>query len=128
MARARRKTETKAPAAAAATGTAAGELTCPECGKTFGRAAALGAHRRRAHGVTGSSSPTRSRQPSTRTVRSRSTAPANNSRRRSNGAGRGVDRDGLLATLFPNGLPAREAVIRAANRWLDEAEQLAAMK
>jgi hypothetical protein len=38
-----------------------------------------------------------------------------------------VDRDALLGALFPNGVPAREAVIRAANRWLDQAEELARM-
>ena len=30
-------------------------LTCPECGKTFTRAAALGAHRKMTHGVAGTS-------------------------------------------------------------------------
>jgi hypothetical protein len=40
-------------------------------------------------------------------------------------AGRdGVDRDALLTMLFPNGMPAREEVIRAASGWLDEAERL----
>jgi hypothetical protein len=33
-----------------------------------------------------------------------------------------------LQALFPNGLPAREEVIRRANAWLDDAEQLAKMK
>lgn len=126
MARARRKTETTAAATA---GTTASELTCPECGKTFGRVAALGAHRRRAHGVAGSSSRTRSHRPSPRsTDRSHSAAATRSGRRSSGGADRGVDRDALLAALFPNGMPAREAVIRAANQWLDKAEQLAAMK
>lgn len=31
------------------------QFICPECGKTFSRAAALGSHRRRAHGIAGSS-------------------------------------------------------------------------
>jgi hypothetical protein len=39
-----------------------------------------------------------------------------------------VDRDKLLQALFPNGLPARGEVIRRANAWLDDAEQLAKMK
>jgi hypothetical protein len=39
-----------------------------------------------------------------------------------------VDRDALLQALFPTGLPARESVIRAANEWLDQAEQLAKLK
>jgi hypothetical protein len=38
-----------------------GEFTCPECGKTFGRAAALGAHRSRAHGVAGATASKRAR-------------------------------------------------------------------
>jgi hypothetical protein len=36
-----------------------------------------------------------------------------------------VDRDLLLQTIFPSGVPAREDVIRAANAWLDEADRLA---
>lgn len=124
MARPRRTTATKtaAPSAKAAT---TEQLACPECGKTFTRPAALGAHRRRAHGVAGSSSRTRARRPAARTP---TTATAARMRRSSNGARRGIDRDALLATLFPKELPAREAVIRAANDWLDQAEQLAEMK
>jgi hypothetical protein len=30
-----------------------------------------------------------------------------------------------LAALFPNGIPAKERVIREVNVWLDQAEQLA---
>jgi hypothetical protein len=36
-----------------------------------------------------------------------------------------VDRDALLRALFPNGIPARESVIRDLNAWLDQAERLA---
>jgi hypothetical protein len=36
-----------------------------------------------------------------------------------------INRDALLQTLFPNGLPPREDVIRNVNAWLDEAERLA---
>jgi hypothetical protein len=39
-----------------------------------------------------------------------------------------VDRDALLQQLFPDGIPARENVIRAINTWLDDAERLAMMK
>ena len=35
--------------------TASGQFTCPECGRTFTRPQALGAHRRQAHGVVGTS-------------------------------------------------------------------------
>lgn len=87
---------------------------CPECGRTFGRAAALGAHRRRAHGVAGTSA---GRRTSSRR------APA----ARDGGGGR-VNRDALLRTLFPNGVPPREDVLRAVNQWLDEAERLAGSK
>jgi hypothetical protein len=34
----------------------------------------------------------------------------------------------LLSTLFPNGMPARETVIREVNAWLAQAERLAALK
>jgi hypothetical protein len=40
----------------------------------------------------------------------------------------GVDRDSLLKSLFPDGIPAREEVVRAATTWLDEAERLARMR
>jgi hypothetical protein len=39
-----------------------------------------------------------------------------------------VDRDALLKALFPNGIPAKENVIRALNGWLDDAERLARMR
>ena len=38
------------------------------------------------------------------------------------------DRDALLQTLFPNGIPAKESVIRSVNAWLDEAERLAGLR
>jgi hypothetical protein len=50
------------------------------------------------------------------------------SRRSSNGAATSVNRDALLRALFPNGMPAREDVVRAATAWLDQAEQLARMR
>jgi uncharacterized Zn finger protein (UPF0148 family) len=124
----------------------AGEFTCPECGRTFTRAAALGAHRRQAHGVAGASRQSSSRTtiPSTsasrtgaktqrrrkRTTPTARTAPSSGSRSgrsrsRTEGA---VNRDALLQTLFPGGIPAKEAVIRSVNSWLDEAERLARMR
>jgi hypothetical protein len=36
----------------------------------------------------------------------------------------GIDRDALLTMLFPDGMPPREEVLRAASGWLDEAERL----
>lgn len=118
MARARRTTTT----AKASKATGGDSLICPECGKTFTRAASLGAHRNRAHGVSGASKRrTRSTPVRRRTTRTRRRANA------STGAGN-VNRDALLQALFPNGLPAREEVIRRANAWLDEAEQLAQSK
>ncbi len=110
----------RAAAEPATDGQSAGALVCPECGKTFTRPASLGAHRRQAHGVAGASqgrtrraSRTRSRPAATRT---RAAATP-----RSSG---GVDRDALLAALFPNGIPPREELIRSVNAWLDEAERL----
>jgi uncharacterized C2H2 Zn-finger protein len=90
----------------AGTHTSAGDtLTCPECGKAFARAASLGAHRNRAHGVAGAS--------------------ARRTSRRTSGGAREVSRDELLQVLFPNGIPPREEVIRRAHAWLEEAESLA---
>jgi hypothetical protein len=115
-----------------------GELTCPECGKTFTRAASLGAHRQRAHGVAGTSKKTASRRrrsgqtsagrsrrgPAAR-GRAAATAATSSSGRQGSDGQAAVDRDRLLQTLFPNGVPPREDVIRRIGSWLDEAEQLA---
>jgi hypothetical protein len=79
----------------------------------------LGAHRNRAHGVAGSSSrgtaAVPGSAPSGARSRKRSTAPS---------AGSTIDRDALLQALFPNGIPAKERVIREVNVWLDQAERL----
>src|SRR5436190_19941810 len=86
------------------------QFVCPECGRTFSRAAALGAHRR-SHGVAGA------------TTRKNNGAAPQRGRppRRSARATGSTDRDVLLAALFPNGVPPRVEVIRAASLWLDEA-------
>jgi len=113
------------------------EFVCPECGRTFTRAAGLGAHRRHAHNVVGAASQSRAQtaEPATKTSRTPTTTrrrrtgtttkttatPAGRSSAPSNG---GVSRDALLQTLFPNGIPAKESVIRSVNSWLDEAERL----
>jgi hypothetical protein len=110
-----------APAAVAAT------LTCPECGKTFTRAAALGAHRKMTHGIAGTSANATSNRARVASKK-RTTA---STRRRSaasvatNGTTAAVDRDALLRTLFPNGIPPRQDVVGAVNEWLNEAERLA---
>src|SRR5207253_2778692 len=101
---------------------------------SFTRAAALGAHRSRAHGVAGASAqskkraatrkrPTRGAAATARTTgvartRSARTAPP----ARSND---GVNRDALIRALFPAGIPPKEDVIRSLNEWLDEADRLA---
>ena len=118
----------------------AGEFLCPDCGRTFTRAAALGAHRRMAHGVAGTSR-VASATGAGRRRRSAAAAPSAG-RARATGTGRvaetasrgraavasGVDRNGLLRSLFPSGIPAREDAIRAVNAWLDEAERLARLR
>lgn len=137
-------TGTRASRASSATsssnGQSAATLTCPECGKTFTRAASLGAHRNRAHGVAGASSRaqrTRIGSSSASTTRRSGGGTQSGTRRRGRPRGSGgtrtgssgaVNRDALLQALFPNGVPAREEVIRRANAWLDEAEQLAKSK
>jgi hypothetical protein len=133
MARSRQTTATSSPAA-----TSGDQLTCPECGKRFSRAASLGAHRNRAHGISGASkrrtrrkpasapaAPTNNRRRRRTTVRrpTRAAATASPTRRQTNTAT--IDRNQLLQTLFPNGVPAREDAIRRVASWLDEAEQLA---
>ena len=134
MARARRTGTTSAKPKGQTQTT--GEYTCPECGRTFTRAAALGSHRR-THGVAGAtakrpnrpSSPTQPRSAAARTPATRKTGTTGGRRGRPpTRARQQIDRDALLQTLFPNGVPAREAVWQAANEWLDLADQLANMK
>jgi hypothetical protein len=112
--------------------TQAGGFTCPECGKTFARAASLGAHRRAAHGIAGAKAAargsgrrrvTRRRAPTSATRRAGTAARAT-----TRGHADGINRDALLSALFPNGMPAREEVIRSVNQWLDEAERLAKLR
>lgn len=103
-----------------------GALICPECGRTFERPAALGAHRRAAHGVAGTSGRSRSSRNSRRAqqFRDRSVLPSSDGQR----GQPAVDRDALLQSVFPQGIPAREEALRAAHSWLDEAERLASMR
>jgi hypothetical protein len=102
-------------------------LTCPECGRTFTRPAALGAHRKLKHGVAGPSANASGNRRSTNTrtrksatpTRRRTTTPA------STDGAQSVNRDALLRTLFPNGIPPSQDMITQVNAWLDEAERLA---
>jgi Zinc finger, C2H2 type len=127
MARTRRAKPASTDSAAASA--ASGEFTCPECGRSFSRAAALGAHRRRAHGVAGATSTKRTGPRRGPANRARSGSSRSTTTRRSSRLdGTVVNRDALLQALFPSGLPASESVIRAAKEWLDQAEQLAKMK
>jgi len=135
MARARKAAPAKPDESAISNSTP----TCPECGKTFARPASLGAHRNRAHGVAGASKRaqrTRARKGSRnggtthrgsrpQTTRHQTTRRRSGTITTAQGQSGNINRDALLQALFPNGLPAREAVIRRANAWLDEAEQLA---
>jgi hypothetical protein len=112
-----------------------GVFVCPECGKSFSRAQALGAHRSRAHGVAGTSRAARAASgrgaAKRRTARSRQRTQSNSPRAREQSPQRGggaVDRDQLLATLFPSGVPAKGSVIEALAPWLEEAERLARMR
>jgi uncharacterized C2H2 Zn-finger protein len=123
----------------ASSGGGEGALTCPECGKTFTRAASLGAHRNRAHGVAGASTRARrtrarrghrngggtTRRSATAQTARQETSRVGSRTNSPDGGRRRLDRDALLQLIFPTGVPAREEVIRRLNAWLDEAEQLA---
>jgi len=124
--RSRKTKATSTTRRAGSTGTTATEtFTCPECGRTFSRAAALGAHRRRAHGVAGQSTAARRSRGGRRgAATSRGTRGAS----RNGASGAGANRDQLLRSLFPAGVPPREDVIRAVNSWLDEADRLARLR
>jgi predicted RNA-binding Zn-ribbon protein involved in translation (DUF1610 family) len=138
MARARKpatKSQSKVDSGGASS-ESADQFTCPECGRVFSRAAALGAHRKAAHGVAGSKSSrarTRSRASNRRQSTGtrpgrRSTVTATRSNASRDGSAASVNRDALLAAIFPQGIPPRENVIRAVNVWLDDAERLARMR
>ena len=143
MPRRRNTSETTVPADETA-------LTCPECGRSFQRPQALGAHRRHAHGVAGERSRSRAQADNgagrkrehaaartaasrTKVGRPRRVGTTSSRTRQIGGNGdRGrrnsLDRDGLLRALFPGGIPANEETIRSVNSWLDEAERLASLR
>jgi hypothetical protein len=82
----------------------ANAFPCPECAaagatRVFSRAASLGTHRKRSHGVAGGAR----RRPAAGDVK-----------------------ETLLALVFPNGIPARLDVLARLGPWLEEGEQLAA--
>lgn len=85
---------------------------CPECSKKFDRPQGLGIHRRRMHGVEGSS-------PATVAARKqRAEAPSAGSRRP-------VEIDGLnymLRHLFPDGIPQKK--IPAVLEWIEQTKAL----
>ena len=94
-------------------------LTCPECGKTFTRAAALGAHRKMTHGVAGTSKNATGKRTNATASRKRRTTTSSRGRSTtaaSNGGAQPVDRDALLRTLFPAGIPPRQDVIKRSTR------------
>lgn len=111
----RRKRGVAGPTRARRSSAATTEFKCPECGRTFLRAAALGAHRSRAHGVAGKTALATA-------AKRRASGSARRTRAAANGDG--LQRDAMIAAVFPNGIPPREEVIRSVNAWLDEAERL----
>lgn len=106
-----------------------GGVVCPECGRTFKRPSALGAHRWQAHRVAGTSPQARSRRRTARAAGGGNSAGSTGLAPRATAPGDFVvDRDGLLQIVFPNGIPVRDDVIRTVSRWLDEAEMLAQLR
>jgi hypothetical protein len=93
---------------------------CPECDRSFARPQALGAHRRQAHGIAGTSARTRARSQ----TRGRGTSGNTTGKNRSSG----VDHNRLLETVFPDGIPARKDVIGALDSWLAEADRIARLR
>jgi hypothetical protein len=123
----RRSTYMATAKATTARRTTTANVVCPECGRTFARPAALGAHRQRAHGVAGSSKNATARRATaaaaSRSARRQATRrPSTNTR---TGSPQTVDRDKLLRVLFPDGIPPKQETISAVNEWLDQADTLA---
>ena len=105
----------------------AAQFTCPECGRTFATAAALGSHRSRAHGVAGQSA--RARRSRTRASATNSSrAPARLRQARQTNQTATVNRDALLQSLFPDGIPASAHLLQAIEQWLESAEEIARMR
>ncbi|MFN2468040.1 MAG: C2H2-type zinc finger protein [Gaiellaceae bacterium] len=129
--RARRRATSRQASTGAATGESgsqSGQFTCPECGRTFARAAALGAHRR-SHGVAGRKSSAKRAGRRRRTSSTRSAATTRATTRTSGTPpAAGVDRNALLRGVFPSGVPASTEALSAVGAWLDEAERLAGMR
>jgi predicted RNA-binding Zn-ribbon protein involved in translation (DUF1610 family) len=142
---AKRGTSTSARRGTSTSAKQSTQFKCPECGQTFGRASALGSHRKNSHGVVGASSRTKTRQRAATTTGTRRRGrPAITAARSTNATGtrrRGrppgsqnrpktgtVNRDALLQALFPGGIPANEDTIRSLNAWLDEAERIASSR
>lgn len=123
MAPAQKTKSVSRPRSARARKAESSALKCPECGRSFDRPPSLGAHRRRAHGIVGQSAAA-SRSRLRRSISA--TAAGNNVQAAAAPASEfaQVDPDALLRILFPQGVPARRNVIRAANAWLEEAERL----
>jgi hypothetical protein len=44
------------------------------------------------------------------------------------GQRRDVNRDALLRSLFPNGIPATEQALQQVNAWLEQAERLTRLR
>ena len=93
-------------------------FVCPECGKSFSRAQALGAHRSRTHGVAGTSRAARATSKRTGTKSAapgrRATASKRPGRRSARSGGMQFDRDKVLAAVFPNGVPPKAERDRGA--------------
>jgi hypothetical protein len=129
--RSRRSSSRKGSAATASSLTGQGAFVCPECGKSFSRAQALGAHRSRTHGVAGTSRAARVSGSKRRAAKSVTAAGGDGRSRatsRPRQSGGQFDRDKVLAALFPDGVPPKASVIAALAPWLDEAERLSRMR
>jgi hypothetical protein len=48
--------------------------------------------------------------------------------RRTTAAEQRVNRDALLRSLFPNGIPATEQALQQVNAWLEQAERLTRLR
>src|SRR4051812_1716736 len=97
----KRASSKRATSRRSATTAVAAELVCPECGKTFTRAASLGAHRNRAHGVAGSSKPASARRKtaSKRGASRRKTATARRTAKDSGASAANASRTGRVRRL-----------------------------
>lgn len=95
------------------------DLMCPECGKSLKSVQGYVGHVRNKHGVNNEDA---MKQLETAGYKRPESQTRVRSPRRK--ATQGIDKDTLLRSVFPKGMPPNAEIVQATGRWLDEADRL----